>query len=193
MSPITHLLISWSVANISKINRRERALVTLAGVLPDIDGAGLIIDVFCHGSDQPLQLWSKYHHILGHNIGFGLLLVIVTFALSTRRWVTSLLVFMSFHLHLLCDLLGSKGPDGYQWPIPYLFPFSDAWQWTWAYQWQLNAWPNFAITIFTILLILFFSWKNGLSPLEIVSLKANRSFVDALRNRFGNPVSEEGV
>ena len=193
MSPITHLLISWSVANISKINRRERALVTLAGVAPDIDGAGLIIDVFCHSSDQPLQLWSMYHHVLGHNIGFGLLLVIVTFALSTRRWATSLLVFMSFHLHLLCDLLGSKGPDGYQWPIPYLFPFSDAWQWTWAYQWQLNAWPNFAITIFTILLILFFSWKNGLSPLEIVSLKANRSFVDALRNRFGNPVSEESA
>ena len=193
MSPITHLLISWSVANISKINRRERALVTLAGVVPDIDGAGLIIDVFSHGSDQPLQLWSMYHHILGHNIGFGLLLVIVTFALSTQRWATSLLVFMSFHLHLLCDLLGSKGPDGYQWPIPYLFPFSDAWQWTWAYQWQLNAWPNFAITIFTILLILFFSWKNGLSPLEIVSLKANRSFVDALRNRFGNPVSEESA
>jgi len=193
MSPITHLLISWSVANISKINRSERALVTLAGVLPDIDGAGLIIDVFCHGSDQPLQLWSMYHHVLGHNIGFGLLLVIVTFALSTRRWVTSLLVFMSFHLHLLCDLLGSKGPDGYQWPIPYLFPFSDAWQWTWVYQWQLNAWPNFVITIFTILLILFFAWKNGLSPLEIVSLKTNRSFVDALRNRFGNPVSEEGT
>ena len=193
MSPITHLLISWSVANISKINRRERALVTLAGVVPDIDGAGLIIDVFSHGSDQPLQLWSMYHHILGHNIGFGLFLVIVTFALSTRRWATSLLVFMSFHLHLLCDLLGSKGPDGYQWPIPYLFPFSDAWQWTWAYQWQLNAWPNFAITIFTILLILFFSWKNGLSPLEIVSLKANRSFVDALRHRFGNPVSEESA
>jgi inner membrane protein len=58
MSPITHLLISWSVANISKINRRERALVTLAGVVPDIDGTGLIIDIFCHGSDQPLQLWS---------------------------------------------------------------------------------------------------------------------------------------
>jgi len=36
-------------------------------------------------------------------------------------------------------------------------------------------------------------WKNGLSPLEIVSLKANRSFVDALRNRFGNPVSEESA
>jgi inner membrane protein len=75
MSPITHLLISWSVANISKINRRERTLVTLAGVVPDIDGAGLIIDIFCHGSDQPLQLWSKHHHILGHNIGFGLLLM----------------------------------------------------------------------------------------------------------------------
>ena len=45
MSPITHLLISWSVANTSKIDRRERALVTLAGILPDIDGAGLLSDI----------------------------------------------------------------------------------------------------------------------------------------------------
>lgn len=191
VSPITHLLISWSLAKTGKINRRERAFVTLAGVVTDIDGAGLIFDVFRHGSDQPLQLWSKYHHIFGHNIGFGLLLAIAAFALSTRRWVTSVLVLVSFHVHLFCDLLGSKGPDGYQWPIPYLLPFSDAWQWIWGGQWQLNAWPNFAITIFTLLLALFFAWKNGVSPLEMVSSKSNRYFVDALRNRFGIPEGEE--
>ena len=193
MNPITHLLISWSIANTSKINRRERALVTLAGILPDIDGAGLISDIVWHGPDQPLQLWSKYHHILGHNIGFGLSITIATFALSTRRWLTSLLVLVSFHLHLLCDLLGSKGPDGYQWPIPYLLPFSDVWQWIWVDQWHLNAWPNYAITIFTLLLTLFFAWKNGVSPLEIVSIKANKAFVDALRNRFGKPESGKGA
>ena len=191
MSPITHLLISWSVANTSKINRRERTLVTLAGVLPDIDGAGLIYDFVVHRPGQPLELWATYHHILAHNIGFGLLLVISAFALSARRWMTSLLVFISFHLHLLCDLMGARGPDGDQWPMPYLLPFSDTWQWVWAGQWQLNAWPNFAITIALILLTFFWAWKKGLSPLEIVSLRANRAFVSALRNRFGNPLPTE--
>ncbi len=188
MSPITHLLISWSIANTSNINRRERTLVTIAGIIPDIDGAGLLFDFFRNGSGQPFQLWSKYHHIIGHNIGFGFLLIMFALILSTRRITTGLLVFSSFHLHLICDLVGSKGPNGFQWPIPYLLPFSEVWQWTWEYQWQLNAWPNFAITIFTLILTFYYAWKHGLSPLEIISCKANDVFVSALRQRFGNPV-----
>lgn len=191
MSPITHLLVSWSVASTARINRRERVLVTLAGVLPDIDGAGIVYDLLTHRPGQPLELWATYHHALGHNIGFGLLLMISAFALSTRRWMTTLLVLTSFHLHLVCDVLGARGPDGYQWPIPYLLPFSDAWQWVWAGQWQLNAWPNFAITIAAILLTFFMAWKKGRSPLEIISLRANRGLVDALRNRFGKPLPKE--
>jgi hypothetical protein len=80
--------------------------------------------------------------VLGHNIGFGLFLALISFTFSTRRLAASCLVLLSFHLHLLGDLVGSKGPHGYQWPIPYLIPFSDAWQWIWAGQWQLNAWPR---------------------------------------------------
>ncbi len=187
MSPVTHLFMSWSIANICNINKRERLFVTLAGVIPDIDGAGIIFDFFQNTPDQPFQLWSKYHHIWGHNVGFGFFLIIFTFALSARRLATGILVFTSFHLHLVCDLAGSRGPDGYQWPIPYLLPFSEIWQLTWEYQWQLNAWPNFIITALTILLTLFFAWKRGLSPLEIISRKANNLLVNTLRNRFGNP------
>jgi hypothetical protein len=187
MSPVTHLLLSWSVANTCHISRRERAMVTMAGIIPDFDGAGLLLDLFSHGPGQQSSLWDRYHHVLGHNIGFGLLLCLLAFAFSTRRRVTTLLVFLSFHLHLLGDLVGSKGPDGYQWPIPYLLPFSDAWQWIWAGQWQLNAWPNFAVTIVTGFFMFYFAWWRGVSPLEIVSLRANDVFVGTLRNRFGQP------
>lgn len=187
MSPVTHLLISWSIANSFRINRRERALVTLAGVASDFDGAGIILDVFRGSSDHSFQLYNKFHHVLGHNIGFGLLLIIITLFLSKRILLPGVLVFITFHLHLICDLIGSKGPGGYQWPIPYLLPFSDSWQLVWEYQWELNAWPNFVVTIFALILTLFFSWKKGLSPLEIVSLKANNVFVNTLRKRFGNP------
>lgn len=187
MSPVTHFLIGWSVANSCNLTRKERSFVTIAGIAPDIDGAGLILDFLRSNQGQTLEWWSKYHHILGHNIGFGLFLAIAAFAMSTRRWLVGFLVMVSFNLHLACDLLGSKGPDGYQWPIPYLLPFSDAWQWIWAGQWQLNAWPNFVVTGVVAWHMFYLAWKNGVSPLEFISSNANTSFVDTLRRRFGMP------
>lgn len=190
MSPVTHLLIGWSVANTFRISCRERALVTMAAIIPDFDGAGLIYDLFSHGPGQQASLWDTYHHILGHNISFGIFVCLLTCALSTRRWVVSLLAFLSFHCHLLGDLVGSRGPDGYQWPIPYLLPFSDAWQLVWRGQWQLTAWPNFAITVGAGFIMFYLAWQRGVSPLEIVSAKANDAFVSSLRNRFGQPPGE---
>lgn len=187
MSPITHFLVGWSAATCGNLRLRERALVTIAGIAPDIDGAGLIFGIFSSEKDAPLKWWGEYHHVLGHNIGFGLLLAFAAFAMSTKRWLVSLLAMVSFHLHLLGDVLGAKGPEGYQWPIPYLLPFSDAWQWEWSGQWQLNAWPNFVITFVFISYMFYYAWKKGASPLEFISAKANRSVVDTLRQRFGTP------
>src|SRR5919108_3088545 len=95
---------------------------------------------------DPLMWYSEYHHLLGHNIGFGLLLALIGFTLSVRRWTTAGLVLVSFHLHLLSELLGSRSPDGYHWSIPYLLPFSKALQLSWGGQWELNAWQNFVVT-----------------------------------------------
>jgi len=66
-------------------------------------------------------------------------------------------------------------------------PFSDAWQWIWAGQWQLNAWPNFVVTGVVACHMFYIAWKKEISPLEFISLKANSSFVDTLRSRFGIP------
>ena len=190
MNPATHLLISWSIANSCNIDRRERAFVTIAGVIPDIDGAGIFIDFFT-SSEFP-YLYVKYHHVLGHNIGFGLFLCLAALLFSRRRIATTFLVFLSFHIHLLGDLAGSMGPDGYQWPVPYLLPFSDAWQLVWSGQWELTAWPNFVITVITGFIMFYIAWKRGVSPLEIVSVKANDAFVNTIRNRFGKPFEEKG-
>jgi inner membrane protein len=185
MSPITHFLSGWVVANASgTINLRERAMIAVAGVAPDLDGLGIVAEMLTRNSAHPLWWWSEYHHVLGHNLGFGLLLTAITFLLAVRRWLTASLVFLSFHLHLLCDLVGSRGPDGDQWPIPYLLPFSNAWQLTWQGQWELNAWPNFVVTGVALLAVFVLAWKRGNSPLEMVSASANKGFVKALRRRF---------
>ncbi len=34
MTPGTHLLIGWSCANVTALSRRDRALITLAGITP---------------------------------------------------------------------------------------------------------------------------------------------------------------
>jgi hypothetical protein len=100
-----------------------------------------------------------------------------------------LLALASFHLHLLGDLAGSQGPDGSQWPIPYLFPFSNAWQLTWRGQWALDAWPNYLVTLIALAATFFLAWQRGFSPLEMFSGAADRTFVLARRRRFPPPAA----
>jgi hypothetical protein len=98
--------------------------------------------------------------------------------------LTAFLVFISFHLHILCDIIGARGPDGDQWPIPYLKPFSNAQQLTWHGQWALNAWQNFVITGLFLVATFWIAWRYGNSPLELISEPANQALTRTLRKRF---------
>ena len=185
MSPITHFFMGWTIANSTpSLGKRDRALVTWASVVPDVDGLGIIADRLTRNSSHPLNWWGDYHHTLGHNLGFVIVVVAIAAIFATQRVKTTLLVLLSFHLHLLADLAGARGPDGDQWPIPYLLPFSKQLQLTWSGQWALNAWPNFVITGVLIGMMFIFARQRGFSPLEMVSSKVDDIFVRALRTRF---------
>ena len=186
MSPITHLLTGWALANTAELGRRDRALVTLAGAAPDADSFGLVAELLTRESSRPLLWWSDWHHILGHNLLFSMVVALVAFIAGVRGRVTALLAFTAVHLHLVGDLVGAKGPDGYQWPIPYLYPLSDSPIFVWSGQWELNAWPNFLLTILLLLLALYLARHRGYSPLELISSSADRALVRALRRRFGS-------
>jgi inner membrane protein len=188
MSPVTHFFSGWVLANCARLDRRDRALVTIACVIPDIDGLGIVPELLTRNSAHPLLWFSRYHHSL-HTLVFALLVAALAFALATQKWTTGLLVLVSFHLHLFEDVLGSRGPDGDQWPIPYLAPFFPAVQLTWSGQWGLNAWPNVVTTIILLVVTLWLAWRRGFSPLEMISAKTDSLFVDALRRRF--PGAEE--
>ena len=207
MSPVTHFFAGWMLAATADLagpvplTRREKALVVAAAVAPDLDGLGAIPEVLTRHSAHPLLWFSQYHHSL-HTLAFALLCSVFAFVIAgplvnfawgpairgrsipTHPWLTAVLVFVSFHLHLLCDLVGSRGPDGDQWPIPYLKPFSNALQLTWRGQWSLNSWENFAITGALLAMTLWFSWRFETSPLELVSKRANQVLAHALRQRF---------
>lgn len=207
MSPVTHFLTGWALANVARLDRRDRALVTLAAVIPDVDGLGFIPELLTRGSSHPLLWFSQYHHAL-HTLLFAVVVTAVAFALAKSppllptpailriagdpvrkgrapaRWMTAALVFVGFHIHLLEDVAGARGPDGYAWPIPYLQPFSNAWNWTWAGQWGLNAWPNVAITCALLVVGIWIAVKRGRTPVEFVSVEADGAVVKVLRSRL---------
>jgi inner membrane protein len=200
MSPVTHFFAGWLVAGPTSLHRREKALVIAAGMAPDLDGLGIIPETLTRHSSHPLLWFSEYHHSL-HTLTFALGLAFAAWLLSasgnftlgpkiqghpveTRPWTTALLCLLSFHLHLLGDLVGSRSPDGYQWPIRYLAPFSQSAQFTWHGQWTLNAWPNFAITIAFLVLTLWIAGKYTYSPFELVSAQANKRFLAVIKNRI---------
>ncbi|HPM76937.1 MAG TPA: metal-dependent hydrolase [bacterium] len=185
MNPLTHFFVGWAAANAAALSRRERAVVVLAGIAPDVDGLGIVAEALTKHTDAPLLWWSQYHHVLAHNLWFGLALAATASALATRRWATAGLALLAFHLHLLGDLIGARGPDGDQWPIPYLWPFSTKLQLAWVHQWALNAWPNFVLTAALLFLTLYLAARRGFSPLEFISTKADAKFVETLRRRGG--------
>ena len=131
MSPVTHFLTGWVIANSAALDRRDRALVTGVSVVPDIDGLGIIAEVLTRNSETNLDWFSSFHHSL-HTPVFALILTGMSLLFAAQRVKVAPLVFLSLHLHLLEDLPGSRGRDGYPWPIPDLAPFSHKGDLTWS-------------------------------------------------------------
>lgn len=188
MSPVTHFLLSWSAASAFSFSKRDRIIVTVAGTVPDADGLGLIWDLLSSRPEHHLLLWSRFHHILCHNVTFALLVACIAWCIASRRMAACAVAFLAFHLHLLCDLLGSRGPDG-PWTIPYLLPFSESWDLVWPGQWPLNSWQNFIVTAGAIAFCGYRSWRQGISPLEVFSERASQTLTATLRARFGAPAA----
>lgn len=183
MNPVTHLLMGWTLAEPRLAERRDRALVALAGVVPDIDGAGILLDL-ARGTHPSVGAYATYHHVLAHNLAAGIAVAAAAFALGRRRAACAVLALLSFHLHLAGDLVGSAGPGGSLWTLSYLYPFS-AQAFVWLGQWELDAWPNLLITALLLVAAGTAAVRRGRSPLELVSLRADAALVAALRRRFG--------
>ena len=111
MHPPTHLALSWLVGHRLR-ERRDRVLVAWAGLAPDLDGLTLVAGEMAYG---------RWHHVLTHGLVAALLVTGMVACVAQQRTKAAILALVAFHLHLLCDLLGS----GAQWGIVYLYPVSD--------------------------------------------------------------------
>lgn len=110
MSPGSHLLFSLiSTIEILK-DRRERSIVALSGVAPDLDGLGIVADKFTGTTD----FYFKYHHLLGHSILSAFVIAITAFLIAKSQKIAVFsLASVMVYIHILFDVIGSKGPDGH--------------------------------------------------------------------------------
>ncbi len=189
MNPITHLLTGWALTLPWDLERRDRTLVVLASVAPDVDAAGAIGDLVQGRSLDSFELYARYHHVLGHNVLFAALVTLACLFLARRTLLVGALGALAVHLHFVADVVGSAGPDGSQWDVPYLLPFSRSWQWAVPWQWALNAWPNIVLTLVLLALAFYVGWSRGFSPVGLLSERADGAFIATLRRRFGEPRS----
>ncbi len=181
MSPVTHFLTGWAVANSITLRRRERLLVTLAAVVPDIDGLGIVPELLTRNTSHPVLWFTEFHHQM-HTLLFAVIVGAIASALAASKLKTGLLALLAFHIHLAEDIVGARGPDGL-WFVPYFQPFSPA-QWAWSGQWALNSWQNYVVTVALLLFAFYVARTYSRSPIEMVSSRADALLVAAVHARF---------
>lgn len=171
-----HLLLSWQLARYVSPDYRTRRWIAWAGAVPDLDGAGLLVDA----ATGRTELYQAWHHILGHNFLAAMVLAVLAIGFC-RNVKVGVWTWLSFHLHLAADLLSGRGPDGSAWPLVYGWPL-DRQEWHWAGQWPLDYWPNVAIFLGLLTWTVFTSRKEGRSPMEMVSRRLDAKVVGAFRS-----------
>ena len=151
--------------------RRDRVLVAWAGVSADLDGLTIRA-----GPDA----YSRWHHALTHGLVAGLLIAMLVAWPAKNRSAVWGLALAGFHLHLVCDFLGS----GVDWPIQYFWPLNDTFYST-PYGWELDAWQNWVMATGLLLICGRLALMSGHSFAEtLLSKRVDQQVVLALRRRF---------
>jgi hypothetical protein len=169
MNPIVHGQIGWLAAQ-GLETRRDRTLIVLAGLAPDVDGLTLLA-----GYDA----YETYHHVIFHGYVGALITAAICVAFARQKLAVGLLALLSFHLHLICDLMGS-GPA---WPILYFWPTSKT-AYGWSGGWELASWQNGVIGLFTSLACLACALRWRRTVVEVFSTTMDGHVVTTLRRRF---------
>ncbi len=194
MSPITHGLLSWAIGERFLPAPRDVALVGLAGLAPDLDSLGVVLDLANGWLGRPAtDYYATLHHFLFHGIAGAVVICGGLSLLAQQRARVLALAFLTFHLHLLCDVVGSRGPDPGEgvWPLYYLGPFSSSQGvLVWQNQWALNGWQNVSLTVALLAWTFYLAWRHDRSPLLPWASAAHRALVAALRGRFGDPTTQ---
>ncbi|MFZ1057971.1 MAG: metal-dependent hydrolase [Candidatus Rokuibacteriota bacterium] len=95
---MTHALLGWAVAQLGRADRATRFWCLVASLAPDLDGLFLLYSE---------AAYQRYHHLLAHNLLFGILATLASIRWVGVRLLPLTLVFSAFLSHLVSDYFGS--------------------------------------------------------------------------------------
>jgi hypothetical protein len=140
----------------------------------------LVRNAFKGGEQFPV--YQHYHHYLLHGIAGGAVLAVLLAVFARQRWKVLLFALAVFHLHLLCDFVGSRGPSPEDlWPIFYLGPFDKDPMWMWKGQWRLDGWQNMLFSSGVFAWAMAITLHKGHSVVGVFSRRFDAHFVRVLR------------
>ena len=117
-----------------------------------------------------------------HGLWGALVVTAALVCFARRRGRVAILALLVYHLHLLCDYAGSRGPDPVdKWPIFYFAPLSQRPMWIWKYQWPLFGWQNGVISIALFVWAMAMTLQRGDSIVGVFNRRADAVFVGTLR------------
>ena len=163
----THVMSGWCVASWFDLDPRERFFAMIAAAAADLDGLGILVSY---------DAYAAYHHVLGHNLLFGIIVPALLTTFSTHRRKAFWLFLGLFPLHLILDYFGS-GPG---WGICYLWPFSN-WVILNPHAWEFVSWQNIFAAACFLLWIVVTAIKAGRTPLELPMPVLDQKMVRFLR------------
>jgi membrane-bound metal-dependent hydrolase YbcI (DUF457 family) len=181
MVPQQHLVLSWVLSNLGYDKRRDRIVATICGVVPDIDGLGIIVDKI--RGDGTYNYYFLWHHKAGHNILFFFILMIITYFICKRKILPVFVGAIAFLTHIFLDLAGSGGPDGSIWALWPLWPFSE-YRVSVSWQWSLNDWRNTLIAAVFIVIMIIIGSKKNRSVLEVFSQRLDKYCINVVKGIF---------
>jgi hypothetical protein len=165
-----HLAISWLIGQ-GLPERRDRRLVTWSGVVPDLDTLSILAGP---------AAYSEYHHVLTHGIIAAVVTTVACMALARRRLKVLLLSLLAFHVHLICDLLGS----GRDWTIVYFYPFSRH-EYLTPYGWPLASPQNAMVWLAAVAITVWIGVTRGRTFAEaLLPARADAAVAKTLRDIF---------
>ncbi|MCP5199954.1 MAG: metal-dependent hydrolase [Gammaproteobacteria bacterium] len=177
-----HLGLGWLLgARLGE--RRNRRIVGLAGLAPDIDIVVYPLAWLAGGCDldHAFAVYAGVHHRYTHGIVFALAAGLLAWRLAAgrQRVRVALLSVLAVALHLAGDVIAS-GPA---WPVYPLWPWSDL-AWGVAWSWNASDWRNVTLSALAVVMALGWSYRRGHSPLECVSYRADDWMSSVMRGEF---------
>ena len=169
MNTEAHLALGWILAHAGgPETRRFRQLVVFSALASDLDVLAMV---------GGIQSYARYHHAIGHNVFFSIMITGLCVLLFCHKpWKMVLFSQLGFYSHYLGDYFFTRFPIQFFWPVSYR-------AFIYSYRIGLDHPINlvFGYASFLVIIAIAVRWKR--TPIELVSPALDQRIVNLFRKR----------